>query len=443
MRGIRVLSLVLIICILLTGAPSAYALTPPKVDTARSVLVGDMESGRLLFAENAYTRSEPASLTKIMTLLLAVEAIERGEASLNDNVTASLNCNFDLTDDSSTARIHAGETMPLEELMYCAALASANEACNIIAEHIAGSAESFVQRMNDRASELGCTGTSFKNTHGLPAAGHCTTARDLFVIANEAMRHELFAKLVGTAEHTVPATNTSSERRLLNSNALLTSKSPYGDGYTYDGAIGVKTGRTEAAGLCLVGAAERNGLQLMTVVLGASKSEESSNGVGSFVDTKTLLDWAFENYSRRSIISSADIVATQPVLSGERRGKLDLRPATDITALVPNDLSADDLDMQINLYSDSVADAAPGTELGEMTVSDPDGTVYGTVKLVAAGTVRYEEQAAVETPQPAQPDDVRRNAMLMVAAIIALGAALTVFALVRRSKKRRRRKVRR
>ena len=442
MRRTRVLSLALIICLVLGCAVPAYALDAPNVDTARSVLIGDMRSGRLLFAENAYTRSEPASLTKIMTLLVAVEAVERGEVSVNDSVTASADCNFDLTDDSSTAQIHEGETMPFEELLYCAALASANEACNIIAEHVAGSTEKFVQRMNDRAAELGCTGTCFKNTHGLPANGHCTTARDLFLIANEAMRHELFARLVGTAEHTVPATNASGARQLSNSNALLSSKSQYGDGYIYSGAIGVKTGRTDAAGLCLVGAAERDGLRFMTVVLGASKSDESENGVGSFIDTRTLLDWAFENFSYRNIITTADIVGTQPVLDGERWGKLDLCPASDITALAPNDLSADGLTKQITLYSDSAADVAPGTELGEMTVSDPDGTVYGTVKFVAAGKVRYDDETVGEEAQPAQPDDVRRNAIIMVAAIFALFAALTVFALVRRSKLRRR-KVRR
>ena len=145
MRRLRALSLVLIISLVLSAfAPGAFALEPPGINSARSVLVGEAENGRLLFAENAYTRSEPASLTKIMTLLLAVEAVERGEVSLSDKVTASLNCNLDLTDDSSTARIYAGETMPLEELLYCAALASANEACNIIAEHICGSVPKFV-----------------------------------------------------------------------------------------------------------------------------------------------------------------------------------------------------------------------------------------------------------------------------------------------------------
>ena len=151
---------------------------------------------------------------------------------------------------------------------------------------------------------------------------------------------------------------------------------------------------------------------------------------------------AFENFSYRNIITTADIVGTQPVLDGERWGKLDLCPASDITALAPNDLSADGLTKQITLYSDSAADVAPGTELGEMTVSDPDGTVYGTVKLVAAGQVRYDDETVGEEAQPARPDDVRRNAIIMVAAIFALFAALTVFALVRRSKLRRR-KVRR
>lgn len=446
MRRLRALSLVLIISLVLSAfAPGAFALEPPGINSARSVLVGEAENGRLLFAENAYTRSEPASLTKIMTLLLAVEAVERGEVSLSDKVTASLNCNLDLTDDSSTARIYAGETMPLEELLYCAALASANEACNIIAEHICGSVPKFVQRMNERAGELGCSGTTFKNTHGLPAEGHCTTARDLFLIANEAMSHKLFAKLVGTVEHTVGATNASGERKLSNSNALINSKSPYGDSYYYEGSTGVKTGHTDAAGFCLVAAAERDGIKVITVVLGAAKDAEKEDSIDSFRDTISLLDWVFDNFSYRCLVTTQDIVGTQPVLNGERQGKIDLSPASEIKAVVPKDINVYQLQKDIKLYDDSGKNIKSGAELGEMTLSDPDGTVYGTVKLVAAGEIRYEQdkQEATDPPLTQRADNVQRNAILMVSAILALFAALTVFALVRRSGAKKRRKVRR
>lgn len=436
----------LIICLLLTAfSPGAFALEPPDIDSSRSILVGEASSGKLLFSENAYTRSEPASLTKIMTLLLAVEAIERGEVSLDDTVTASDNCSFDLTADGSTSHIYAGETMSLEDLLYCTALASANEACNIIAEHVCGSVEKFVQRMNGRAAELDCSGTSFKNTHGLPVAGHCATARDLFLIAREAMSHELFAKLVGTAEHTVGATNLSPQRKLSNSNALVCRSSVYGDDYYYEGATGVKTGHTEAAGFCLVSSAERNGIKVIAVILGAAKDAENADGIDSFEDTISLLDWVFDNFSYRTLVTTQDIVGTQPVLDGQRQGKLDLCPASEITALVPNDITVSQLKKQITLYSDSVANVAPGTELGEMTLTDPDGTVYGTVKLTAAGKVRYGEGSTQLTAQqsPAKDKDAQRNAIIMVAAILALFAAVTVLALVRRSEAKKRRKVRR
>ena len=209
-------------------AASGWALSDPEV-SAPNIVLAELETGEVLFSRDETARIYPASLTKIMTALLAVEAIERGETALNTPVMASSNITYDLEADGSTAGITAGEVLTLESLLQCALVASANEACNIIAEHIGGTTEAFIERMNARAAELGCTGTHFANTHGLPNENHYTTAWDMYLISSEAISHEIIANICGMAEVTIPATEIFPSRSFKNTNALL------GDNDTYSG----------------------------------------------------------------------------------------------------------------------------------------------------------------------------------------------------------------
>ncbi len=413
-------------------SPCAFALEAPVLNSARSVILTDADSGRILYSENAYTRSEPASLTKVMTLLLAVEAIENNNASLDDSVTASSHCVEGIENDSSSLNIYQGETMSLEDLLYCAALASADESCNIIAEHISGSIEDFVKLMNEKAEQLGCTGTHFENTHGMPASNHYTTAYDLSLIAHEAMSHELFEKLVSTEKYAVGATNNHAKRELVNTNALLTADSPYGSKYVYEGAKGIKTGHTQAAGLCLMTSAERNGIDVICVVLGAS-GDSATESYDSFNDTITLLDWVFDNFSYRCLASQEDIVGTQPVINGDRQGKINLYPTEALNALVPKDINVYQLKKEITLYSDSVENTSSGAELGEMTLFDDNGNELGTVKLVAKGNIIYEQTSPDETEVPsASISGMQKNAIFIAAAILALVVFLVILAAVRK-----------
>ena len=220
MKKIKLLPIILILTLLVSalGLP-ALALEQPEINSPRAVLM-DAASGRVFYEKDADSQAYPASLTKVMTVLVAVEAIERGEFSLTDSVTASERCLEGMVDDGSTAGIVPGETMPLQDLLYCALLASANEACNVIAEYVSGSVEAFVEQMNALAAELGCSGTHFANTHGLPDDDHYTTARDMAVIYREAISHELFAEISGSVGYTAAATNVSGERQLSNTNSL-------------------------------------------------------------------------------------------------------------------------------------------------------------------------------------------------------------------------------
>ena len=291
MKKFKFLPIFLSLCMVLSlfAAPFAFA-DGPQV-SAPSAMLLDAESGEVLFEKDADRQVYPASTTKIMTVLLAVEAVERGEISLDDKVTGSKTITYDLSDLGSTAGISPGETLTLEQLLYCAMLSSANEACNIIAEHVSGIIYYFIERMNQRAAELGCTATNFVNTHGLQSSLHYTTARDYSLIALEACRHELFMKLCGTAQYVVPATNYWSERTLKNSNALLTSESMYGSGYVYEGCTGMKTGHTSYAGYCLVSTAQRGDTKLLCLVYGDDSSD------ACFRDSAALLDWGFENHT--------------------------------------------------------------------------------------------------------------------------------------------------
>ena len=166
-----------------TSAEAAVSAAPEYHANAKAALLIDLNTGRSIFEQDADEQVYPASLTKIMTLLLAVEAVERGDVQLDDTVTAYADCNADMVEGASNADIKVGETMTFEDFLYCAMISSANEACNIMAEAVSGDVASFVELMNRRAAELGMEDTCFVNCTGLPAAGHLTSAHDIAVMS--------------------------------------------------------------------------------------------------------------------------------------------------------------------------------------------------------------------------------------------------------------------
>lgn len=390
MKKLKFLPIILIVAIMtsILLSPAALALSDPEV-SCPSVMIIDRDSGEVLFEQGADDKVYPASITKIMTILLAVEAIENGSAAMTDEVTASANVTFDLVSDGSSAGIMVGETMTLESLLYAAMLSSANEACNIIAEHIGGGISNFVVMMNERAEELGCVATNFTNTHGLPDDNHYTTARDFSLIALEASRHDLFMKLCSTPSITIPATNLSGERTLKNSNALLCADSIYGSQYLYEYANGMKTGHTNAAGYCLISTASKDGVNLLAAVFGGTETwpgptPEYSN----FSDSIKLYEWVFNNFSYREVLRSTDAVTSVDVEMGANADSVSLRPESSISALLPNDSDFSEFSLSVSYDHEEtgetlMAPIAAGEVLGEVTLSK-NGVNYGTVNLVAA-----------------------------------------------------------
>lgn len=393
MKKYKFLVLILIISMLCVNivSPTALAVSDPA-PVSKEVLLVDATTGNTVYAKNENDRAYPASLTKVMTVMLAVEAIENGKVALTDNVTAGKDIKADLSDDGSSSGIVPGETMTLENLLYCAMLSSANEACNIIAEYIGGDIKTFVGMMNSRAAELGCTGTHFSNAHGLPDKNHYTTASDFAKISLAAISHPLFAKICDTVTKTVPATNVAKERTLQNTNGLINVNSELYPGYLYQYAAGIKTGHTTDAGYCLASTATKDGVKLLCIVLGGKEVDTSGKPqFSNFLDSILLYNWAFSNFSYRNILQTTDLVKDIPVKMGKNADFVTVHPETAVRALLPNDEDNSTFEQKITIYSedkktDLVAPVQAGTALGEITI-ERNGVVYGTSKLVASTSI--------------------------------------------------------
>ena len=368
-----ILSAILLSAALAPAALASDEAAPaPEIQSASAVLA-DGATGRVLYELNGRERRAPASLTKVMTVLLACEALERGEVSAGDMVTAGDEAAEANSHGGSTANIQPGETLSLQDLMYCAMLVSANEACDVIAVHISGSVAAFVDAMNARADELGCTGTHFANANGLDNDEHYTTAADMAIIMREAVSHELFLEISGSASYTVPATNLSAERQLSSTNGLVNPETLVYPGNYYEYARAGKTGDTAKAGLCLASLAERDGVSLVCVVLGGvrvTNQADGSTSFSNFTDTRSLCTWAFGNFGLREVLSTTELVASVRVNLAEDGGQAVLRPREAVSALVPNvGFDPEQLERSVVIYSES--------DGSELTAPIAAGTVFG------------------------------------------------------------------
>lgn len=357
----------------------AAGVSDPEIQ-ARAALLVDTKTGAVVYSMNERDELYPASLTKIMTCLLVLEAIDSGRLNLQQEVTATPTALEGLAEDGSTAGIKAGETLTVEELLYCMMVVSANEACTILAEKVSGSVSSFVDRMNAKAQELGCRDTHFMNPHGYHDSQHYTSAWDLYLITKAAMEYPMFMTICDTSSHTVPATNLSDERQLNNSNFLIRSTREY---YNAD-VHGVKTGSYSQAGHCLVSTAQHASMSLLCVILGADRVQ-LENGTWwtySFGETNRLYAWAFDNFTYQTILKEDDVAGEAPVILSST-DHVTLCPAKAVEVLLPKDTNLEDLEKTITLKSDPVeAPIAEGDVLGTMTIT-LNGEECATVDLLA------------------------------------------------------------
>ncbi len=386
MKNYRFLSLLLAGLLALSLTCPALALDDPQ-PRARAVILVDDDNREVLYGFHAYERMYPASITKIMTSLVVLDAVDAGQISLDTPVTASAQA-VDLPWNSSTAGIKAGETLTVLDLLYCDLLPSGNEACNILSEAVAGTSAQFVALMNEKAAQLGMEDTHFMNPHGLHDPEHYTTAYDIYLMASAAMENETFRTIVRTPSYTLPATNLQPERVIYTSNGLLSNF--YAIGYTYSKAIGIKTGNTGEAGRCLASAAmDELGRTFYCVVLGTEDTvDENGRHFWSFSETKRLLEWAFNNFHRITLLDqdTENVWREVPVTLSDEADYVLAQPVGEIQATMPSDYDPKQAELVVDLPESIEAPVAAGQKLGTITLKY-GGTTYGTLEMVAANSV--------------------------------------------------------
>ena len=350
-------TLAALLCVSALLSPAALAADSPQVEAAAAVLM-EKETGTVLCEQSAHDKREPASVTKIMTLLLVMEALDEGRMALTDQVTVSAHA---ASMGGSQVYLKEGEQMTVHDLLKAVTVASGNDASVALAEHLAGSEAAFVERMNQRAAELGMADTCFVNCTGLPAAGHLTSAYDIAL-----MSRELILNHPTIREYTTIWMDSlrNGQFQLANTNKLIRF---------YEGATGLKTGSTDAAGFCLSATAERDGMELIAVILKAPTSDARTAAATS------LLNYGFANYTLMDVYPSQalppiDVLlgeeeTVQPVLSASSRILVEKSMVNQVTT-------------QLNLCADVEAPVEQGQKLGEMAVYQGEELVQ-TIPIVA------------------------------------------------------------
>ena len=349
----------------LMGAVLLLSVSARAVEvSAPSAVLMEKETGTVLFAKNEHEKLEPASVTKIMPLLLTMEAIDGGTLRYEDTVTASPHaCSMG----GSQIWLKEGERLTVDEMLKAVCVVSANDCAVALAEHLAGSEEAFVERMNRRAAELGMNDTTFKNACGLPAEGHVTSAYDIALMSRELMLHHPDIRTYTTVWMDTLRDGASS---LVNTNKLVRF---------YDGTTGLKTGSTSAAGYCISATAEREGMELIAVVL------KSPTGQQRFEDAKALLNYGFSTYALLHTVPEEPFPAI-PVVLGETETVQPCIDPQEAVALLQKS-QAGGLSQSVTLAEQVEAPVSTGQELGTLTLTDAAGETVQSIPIRAAQSV--------------------------------------------------------
>ncbi len=354
----KIFAAVLSLCILFMLCIPAFAteeLPPMQVEIkAQSGVLMDVGTGRVLMAQNAHEQLFPASVTKVMTILLVMEALDSGKISLSDTVTASREA---CEKGGSQIWLEEGEQMTVDELLKAAVVASANDACEALGEYVAGSSAGFVKMMNTRAKELGMQDTNFENCTGLDdtAENHKTSAYDIALMSAELLSHKQIINYSTIWMDSLRGGKTE----LVNTNKLVRF---------YEGATGLKTGTTSKAGCCVSASAKRGDLHLVAVVLGSETSDDR------FSSARTMLDWGFANYESTAMAVDAARIPAVTVLKGAVDSVLPVIPEAQSVLLEKG--KADSVTQEIDLAASVEAPVERGQLLGRVYFKLNGETVY-------------------------------------------------------------------
>lgn len=359
----KIICSVLLFVLLFTMCIESFALENSSVEvsgdneynidlSARSALLMEAKTGEILYSKNEDEKASPASVTKVMTLLLAMEAIRDGRVSPEDNVCISSNA---ASMGGSQVFLEEGEYMSLRELIKCAVIASANDAALAIAEHVSGSEGAFVAAMNNRAKELKMENTSFENVTGLDdtVSEHYTTARDIAIMSRELIKYDMILEYSSLWQDTIRG----GEFTLTNTNRLVRY---------YDGCTGLKTGSTDKAGYCISATAKRDGIELIAVIMGAPTRDKRN------ADARALLDFGFSNFTLYEVPEKA--IERLSVLRGTKDGTVIYSSA--FSALIKKkDLK--NVELIYDIPKELNAPLADGDKIGSITYKISD-EIIGT-----------------------------------------------------------------
>ena len=340
--------------------PAAAVTGAPEVEALSAILM-EKETGTILYEQNAHEKLEPASVTKVMTMLLVMEALDEGRIQMEDMVTVSTHA---ASMGGSQVYLKEGEQMSVRDMLKAVAVVSGNDAATALAEHIAGSESGFVELMNRRAAQLGMEDTCFLNPTGLPAPGHLTSAFDIAVMSRELVTHPAIREFTTIWMDTIR----DGQFQLANTNKLIRF---------YEGATGLKTGSTDAAQYCLSATAERGGMELIAVVLKSPTSEKR------FESAKALLNFGFANYTVMDVYPDQALPPVDVLLGVE--GQVQPQLAASSRILVDK-AELNEVATQVHLVDNVEAPVEAGQKLGDMVVS-VGGITRQTIPIVAADPV--------------------------------------------------------
>lgn len=412
---------------------TALAESYPQLSAEAYILI-DMKTGQVLAEKNPDAKRSPASTTKIMTALIALE-----RADLDQEMTASEYAIKSIQYDYVTAGIKIGETLKFKDLLDLMMITSANEASNIIAENVAedGSMQTFARYMNEKASELGLKNTHFVNPNGTEDENHYSSARDLAIIAREAMKNDIFREVVGRKEYDLPATNMRKKEEwklghLSYTNQLLNSRSSY-----YSQVTGIKTGYTDKAGKCLVSSAiNPEGMELIAVVLGAKNDQVL------YSESQSLLEYGFKNFTIRQLAKKGEYVDRVEVEDAVDGKKAEIITNNDFEWILPLDENEmkEKLETLTTFDQPFKAPIETGQVLGR-TVYKYDGKEIGTIELVAKESIEKTTFAIIRDKYREIVSNQRfifglKAAGVCVVVILILGNILRI---INRKRGRRRR----
>lgn len=423
-----ILTTVLIFSCIFQSAPAYGAVTEFPEIVAQSAVLINADTGEILYDKYKDLQVYPASTTKVMTALLTLENMD-----LDDVCTVSHNAAYT---EGSRIFLLEGEQLPVEQLLYAMMLPSANDAAITLAEACVGDVDSFADMMNEKAKELGAENTHFVNPNGLPDENHVTTAADMALFAKEAMKNETFRKIVSTYEYTIPSTELQPEERLIhNSNRLLyddVHKAVIGDvtrTFKYDGILGIKTGYTNAAGSCLVAAAERDGMTLIGVVY-------HSVPESLYTDMIQLLDFGFDNFKMLDLGIEAGEPVGKATVKGGKQHFIDVVTDNSAVATVERmedqKFSADISDYKFEIESDVLtAPVKKGEKVGKLIVSRDDVQV-----------AQLDVFAAEDVEEATLLSHLLSGFVILVVVLLLLGILFIIIRRIRHRKAIKRRKMR-